>query len=322
MLIDITFFENSPFYTKNSLQGEHIQEDNFWDPITPVASIFPSIPTETNLTTPESINTDEELPIGEESQQQQQLELCVYSRQNNPRRVESTMTLEQGQEFDSEFEPGMRLDTLPSLLVIDDRHLTIVGRKRVCSCTQHPISYYVLYDHLSTASRTLIANLAEIEVPNNIEAAMRSPEWKQAVIDEILALEKNGMWELVDKPKDKRPVGCKWVFIVKYNSNRTVERYKSQLVAKGFTQTYGIDYQETFVLVAKLNTIRILLSIAANFDWKLQQLDIKNAFLNSDLEEEVYMELPPGFNEDKNLGKVCRLKKIPLWAKTIFASLV
>lgn len=81
------------------------------------------------------------------------------------------------------------------------------------------------------------------------------------------------------------------------------------MVAKGFTQSYGIDYQETFAPVAKLNTIRVFLSIAANLDWPLYQLDVKNAFLNGDLDEEVYMDIPPGFQNSHNHDKVCKLRK-------------
>ena len=98
------------------------------------------------------------------------------------------------------------------------------------------------------------------------------------------------------------------MFIVKYKYDGSLEWYKARLVANGFTQTYGIDYLEIFAPVAKLNSIRVLLSLAANRDWPLQHLDIKNAFLNGDLEEEVYMDAPPGFGE--NFGtNVCKLKK-------------
>ena len=88
----------------------------------------------------------------------------------------------------------------------------------------------------------------------------------------------------------------------------TLDKLKARLVARGFTQTYGLDYQETFAPVAKLNSIRVLLSVAANLEWPLHQLDIKNAFLNGELKEEVYMTLPPGF-EKRRSDKVCKLKK-------------
>ena len=115
---------------------------------------------------------------------------------------------------------------------------------------------------------------------------------------------------MVETPKDIVPVGCKWVFtVVKYKSDGSIERHKAHLVAKGFTQTYGIDYQETFAPVPKLNTIHVLLSLAANLDWPLHQLDIKNAFINGNLNEEIYMELPPGFKSTGQTRLVCKLKK-------------
>ena len=146
---------------------------------------------------------------------------------------------------------------------------------------------------------------------------MNKSEWKKVVLKEMVALEKNHTWDIVNKLEGKTPVGCKWVFAIKYKSDGSIDRYKARLVAKGFTQTYGIDYQETFALVAKLNTVRVLLSIAANLDWQLQQLDIKNAFLNRDLEEEVYIDLPPSFDKERKEGKVCKLKKSLYGLKTV-----
>ena len=122
---------------------------------------------------------------------------------------------------------------------------------------------------------------------------------------EMDALEKNGTWELVDLPKGKKPVGCKWVFAVKLKADGSLERYKARLVAKGYTQTYGVDYQETFAPVAKMNTVRILLSLAVNFDWELQQYDVKNVFLHGELAEEIYMSIQPGFSGGDGC-KVCR----------------
>ena len=84
------------------------------------------------------------------------------------------------------------------------------------------------------------------------------------------ALKKNGTWDVVNLPKGKKSVGRKWVFTVKYKADGSIERYKARLVARGFTQTYGIDYIETFTPVVKLNTIRVLLSLAINLDWSLQ----------------------------------------------------
>ena len=97
---------------------------------------------------------------------------------------------------------------------------------------------------------------------------------------------------------------------MKLKADSSIDRYKARLVAKGYTQKFGLDYQETFAPVAKINTIRILISIAANRDWPLQQFDVKNAFFNGDLEEEIYMDLPPGVDYSSSCRhEVCRLKR-------------
>ena len=114
---------------------------------------------------------------------------------------------------------------------------------------------------------------------------------------------------MTEVPEGKQPVGCKWIFNVKYKADNTVDHYKIRLIAKGFTQTYGIDYQETFAPVSKLNIVRILLFLVASLDWPLHQLNVKNAVPNRDLEDEVYMEIPPGFETSNNVNKICKLQK-------------
>lgn len=122
------------------------------------------------------------------------------------------------------------------------------------------------------------------------------------------ALENKYTWELVDKPKGKKIVGCKWIFTIKYKALGSLERYKVRLVAKGYTQTYGIDYQETFAPVANMNTIRILLSLAAHYNCSTLQYDVKNVFLHVELEEEIFMEITQVFEGCKD-NKVCKLRK-------------
>ena len=108
--------------------------------------------------------------------------------------------------------------------------------------------------------------MTKTEVPKNISEALSVPKWRMAVQEEMNALKKNGTWEIVKLSEGKKIVGCKWVFIMKFNADGSTNRYKARLVAKGFTQTYGVDYQENFALVAKLNTIRVLLSLTSNLD--------------------------------------------------------
>lgn len=192
---------------------------------------------------------------------------------------------------------------------MDDLDAPIAIRKGVRSCTQHPISKHLSYGRLSKNHRAFVSQLDDTTIPSNIHEALKDPKWKEAVFEELKALNEKKTWDVVDMPKGKKLVGCKWIFSVKVGKNGIIERYKACLVARGYTQTYGIDYEQTFAPVAKLNSIRVLLSIAANLDWELHQMDVSNAFLNGTLEEEVYMKLPPGFEHKEKTGSVCKLKK-------------
>eukprot|EP00253_Pinus_taeda_P011150 PITA_11150 len=127
--------------------------------------------------------------------------------------------------------------------------------------------------------------------------------------DKMMALVKNGTWDLVELPKDRKIVGCKWVYKLKRGVDDTKDRYKARLVAKGFSQKAGIHFHEIFLPVVKIVSIRIVLALVALLDLELQQLDVKTVFLNGDLDEEIYMEQPEGFVQNRNKKFVCRLKK-------------
>ncbi|RVX15883.1 Retrovirus-related Pol polyprotein from transposon TNT 1-94 [Vitis vinifera] len=280
-------------------RGENsTQEYQFWD----LESFSESPITTENHIPPESFNQPESIvDLWDKEHIQEETEERTLSQQTH------------------EAEPGPNPSKLPgnnapdgtvdSELENDILNMPIAWRKGVKSCTQHPIGNFISYDKLSPTFRAFTSSITEIQVPQNIQEAFKYPKWKAAVDEEVRALEKNGTWEITDLPRGKKPVGCKWIFTVKYKVDGNVDRYKARLVAKGFTQSYGIDYQETFAPVAKLNTVRVLLSLAANLDWSLHQLDVKNAFLNGDLEEEVYMDIPAGLETTSNFNKVCRLRK-------------
>jgi hypothetical protein len=151
-------------------------------------------------------------------------------------------------------------------------------------------------------------NYCSIE-PENFEEAFKEDAWRKAMQEEIDSIEKNKTWELVEKPNNKEAIGVKWVYKVKHNPDGSVQKNKARLVAKGYAQQPGIDYEETFSPVARLDTIRALISLAAQKMWKLYQLDVKSAFLNGELKEEVYVEQPQGFEIEGQEEKVYRLKK-------------
>lgn len=145
--------------------------------------------------------------------------------------------------------------------------------------------------------------------PTSYHEAQGKPEWEKAMIDEITALMKNSTWDLVPKPNDVDIITCKWVYKLKKAADGSIARHKARLVARGFSQQYGLDYEDTFSPVAKMVTVRTIISLAANKGWPLLQFDVKNAFLYGELDRDIYMEQPLGFVSEKFPKHVCRLKK-------------
>uniref|UniRef100_A0A6N2K712 Integrase catalytic domain-containing protein n=1 Tax=Salix viminalis TaxID=40686 RepID=A0A6N2K712_SALVM len=159
---------------------------------------------------------------------------------------------------------------------------------------------YVVYDV------EIECDLSLDEEPKTFRKAMESEnseKWSNAAEEEISSLNVNKVWDLVELPDGFKTVGCKWIFTTKRDSKGNLERYKARLVAKGFTQKDGIDYTETFSPVSKKDSLRIVLAL-------LHQMDVKTAFLNGELEEEIYMDQPEGFVATGTENLVCRLRSI------------
>jgi hypothetical protein len=144
--------------------------------------------------------------------------------------------------------------------------------------------------------------------PFRVEEALQDPDWVLAMQEDINNFKRNEVWSLVPRPK-QNVVGTKWVFHNKQDEHGVVTRNKTRLVAKGYAQVTGLDFGETFAPVARLESIRILLAYAAHHSFRLFQMDVKSAFLNGPIKEEVYVEQPPGFEDDRYPDHVYKLSK-------------
>ena len=144
--------------------------------------------------------------------------------------------------------------------------------------------------------------------PKTVKRALANKDWLTAMQQEYDVWLKNHTWDLVSLPPNRQAIGCKWVYRVKENVDGSINRFKARLVVKGFHLVHGFDFHETFSSVIKPVTIRVILTLALSYGWKLFQLDVNNAFLNGTLEETVFMIQPPSFEvADKSL--VCKLNK-------------
>lgn len=148
------------------------------------------------------------------------------------------------------------------------------------------------------------------KIPNSfqdVENCENKEKWHQAINDEINSLIINNIWSLVSKPEDKNIVDCKWIFTIKNDEFGNPEKYKARLVARGFSQEYLIDYAETFAPVARISSFRFIIALANQYNLLIHHMDVKTAFWNGTLKEEIYTKVPEGVKSNKN--QVCKLNK-------------
>lgn len=145
--------------------------------------------------------------------------------------------------------------------------------------------------------------------PTTFESAVKESKWREAMDVEIEAIERNDTWQLCDLPKVNKTIGVKWVFKTKLKENSEVDKYKARLVAKGYEQEYGVDYTEIFTPVARHDTIRLVVAMAAQNSWPILQLDVKSTFLHGTLEKQIFIDQPPGYIKIGHEHKVYKLKK-------------
>lgn len=158
----------------------------------------------------------------------------------------------------------------------------------------------------------MVGGQQKLVEPETYMEAMQSPEveqWQHAMRQEIDSLKKNGTWKLVELPQGRHTIKNKWVYKLKFATDGSVARFKARLVAKGFTQREGVDYFETFSPVAKFDSIRAILSIAAADNFLIKQFDVETAFLYGEIEEEIFMTQPTGFIDPEYPKSVCKVLK-------------
>lgn len=262
--MDVTFVESDTYFstaTNSTLQGEIQSEEQNWSyldwPTEIVASEGSRIgsPEQDGPPGPDVSPETDTPPEGSPS--------SSVSVDPSPKNIPEVSTLDTSSNMDNMNTPaGYKLPFRHNRGKPPNRYSPDIEERS----SKYPIANYVSTKGLSGPLKAFVHVFSSSNVPTSVQEALSDSKWTQAMKEEMEALLKNDTWTLVTLPKGKKPVGCKWVFSIKHKADGSIERYKARLVAKAYTQTYGVDYHETFSPVAKLNTVRILLSLAANLE--------------------------------------------------------
>ncbi|KAL0536340.1 hypothetical protein IC582_025286 [Cucumis melo] len=178
----------------------------------------------------------------------------------------------------------------------------------VTSPSFFPLHHYISLKQLNSPHCTFISKVLDQNEPRTYSQIAKFPVWGDAMVAELNALKANNTWKLCTLSPEKTTICCKWVYKIKFSHDGSIDHYKACLCAKGYTQQEGIDYHETFTPVTKLVTVCVLISIASTCNWSYHQLNVNNAFLQGDLDEDIFFQLPPSLSHSNNI-RVCKLPK-------------
>ncbi|KAG7598815.1 GAG-pre-integrase domain [Arabidopsis suecica] len=274
------------------------------DSNTAPAPSTPVLSTDTVENTTAAIDSDDSLSNESDSDTEELISPTATKSPPPPTSDSSSSLIDESNEPER-LGKGCRQKNPPVKLA---DYVTTLLHQPYPSATPYPLDNYLSSSQFSDNYQVYLNAITSGSEPTSYKEAILDENWKSAVSDEIVSLENLGTWTVEDLPPGKKALGCKWVFRLKYKSDGTLERHKARLVVLGNNQTEGVDYSETFAPVAKMVTVRAFLQQVASLDWEVHQMDVHNAFLHGDLDEEVYMQFPPGFRpHDKT--KVCRLRK-------------
>ena len=185
-------------------------------------------------------------------------------------------------------------------------------RARIAKSFGPDFVVYLIEGTRNSLNRQIMVSSVMEPNPLTFEEAMKSNDsafWKEVVNDEMNSIMGNKTWKLVDLPLGSKPIGCEWIFKKKMKVDGTIDMFKARLVVKGFIQKEGIDYFDTYAPVARISTIRVLIALASIYKLQIHQMNVKTAFLNGELEKEIYMKQPEGFVVQGQEHKVCKLIK-------------
>ena len=211
------------------------------------------------------------------------------------------ITVEEGVEEGEENEEGTEEEQVGE----EDDEVQPRWSQRVTTKPSY-LDDYIILAEVECERLLMIIN----EEPWDFKEAKDVKVWVDACKDEIFSIEKNDTWDLVELPVGVKPIGLKWVFKIKRNADGSISKYKARLVAKGYVQKHGIDFDEVFAPVARVETIRLIIALAASNGWEVHHLNVKTTFLHGELKEDIFVVQPEGFIVEGQEHKVYKLKKV------------